>query len=137
MPLRYYVQDQVPQLMQQGTQDRARAIEGFGRNIGDGLRTLTERMEKKKEEEKRILDNAKAAETLFTANPELQQQIGVSPEAFKALSAREKAATMQGAVTHITLQKAAAENRRAQAEQVSAQALQRAVGQASRGRMSD
>ena len=88
---------------------------GLGQGIASGMANLAERFAQKRESDKLLLANAKAAEAIFKNNPSIQKTLGVSPEEFAAGSAQQKVSMMQAGVTHLTLQQAQARARREEA----------------------
>lgn len=119
-------------IVQEDTSSIANAIAGAGDSLGRGLAGLAERLEKRKEEQKREQINAKSADTLFKANPELQKALGMDEHAFLGLPRAERIAAVAGGISHLTLQQANAKAMREQEEYArqatSAAALQRAAG---------
>lgn len=126
-------------MVQADTSSVAEAIAGAGRSVGQGLAGIADRLERRKEEQKREQTNAKSADTLFKANPDLQKALGMDEHAFMGLPRAERIAAVAGGISHLTLQQANAKAQREQElyarEAASAEALQRAAGASARGNM--
>ncbi len=126
-------------MVQADTSSVAEAIAGAGRSVGQGLAGIADRLERRKEEQKREQTNAKSADTLFKANPDLQKALGMDEHTFMGLPRAERIAAVAGGISHLTLQQANAKARREQEEYDrqtgSAQALQEAAGAAGRAGM--
>jgi hypothetical protein len=88
---------------------------GLGQGIALGMANLAERFSQKREADKLLLANAKAAQAIYKNNPTLQKMLGVSPEEFQGASAQQQVSMMQAGVTHLTLQQANARARREEA----------------------
>lgn len=82
----------VPELMAQQGRDTARAIEGFGANIGNSLAGIADRLEKRKEEQKRTNQQAKAVDAFLGAMTDEQRSgLGIRDmNEFKNRSAADK-----------------------------------------------
>jgi hypothetical protein len=115
------------------------AIAGAGQDLGRGLAGIAERMEKRKEEQKREQTNAKAALTLFKANPELQKATGMDEHTFTGLPRLDQIAAVRGGITALTLmrenQRAAQERQRYEQEVSSGAALQQMAGATAQGNL--
>lgn len=91
MPYAPGIQDQSGELLAHG-------LNQFGSGIGRGLEALGLALDKRKEEQKRILQNGKIAESFAKANPDVLQSLGITPEEFSAQSAQDKASMVTGAI---------------------------------------
>lgn len=79
-------------------------IASAGAGVSRGLQQAFDRMEQQKEEEKRLTSIGKAADAFATAAPDFLNTIGHTPESWKNVGAREKAAAMEGFVQSKSIQ---------------------------------
>lgn len=70
----------------------------FAQGASRGIEALVAGFERQREEEKRLVDNAKIAESIMKVNPEMLERLELTPEQFKAMGAREKVALSAGAI---------------------------------------
>lgn len=99
-----WTQDITPQLIAQEGENTARMIEGLGATLGQSLAGIADRLEKRKEAEKREQANAKAADTLFKNNPELQKLMGMDEHTYSGLARHERAAAVQSGIASFDFQ---------------------------------
>lgn len=117
----------------------AAGIASAGDSLSRGLAGIAKRMEKRKEEEKREQVNAKSADTLFKANPQLQEALAMDEHTFMGLPRAERIAAVAGGISHLTLQeanrKAQMERQRYEQEVASGAALQQMAGATAQGNL--
>lgn len=108
-------------LMAQGNQALAGGISQAGQAINDGI-------EKHREEQKRIADKGRMADGIAKAYPQLLSKLGVSPEQFANMGAREKAPLLDGAMQGLQqMQEMQDREQRAQLLQMKADEMQQAL----------
>jgi hypothetical protein len=96
--LQIWTRDMTPELVSESGRALGSGIASFGHSVGNGLAQLAERHQKQLDEDKQFNQQGKAAESFFKASPELQQSLGMSPEAFGNLAARDKVGAVAGAL---------------------------------------
>jgi hypothetical protein len=87
----------------------------FAQGTTRGLDNLFAGYQKMREQKKREVDNGKIAESIVRSNPEFLQALGMHPDEFAGLSAKDKSNSVQGVLEGVGYQKAVQDVKRLKA----------------------